>query len=114
MNLKQITKFCKFHFGNTGWIAVDEDLEVIWYRLEPKLFEADLQWNSFDELRVVCTKYTGDKDWKDTLTSIETKSCSSCHHNYSWIGADVGDYNYCSECPLNSYKNWKAKERRNE
>ena len=33
MNLEAITKFARCKFGNTGCIAVDENLMVHWYSL---------------------------------------------------------------------------------
>ena len=85
MNLESISRLCRYHFGSTGWIAVDSDGRVYWSIVEPT--REFLYWWA-NNSKIVCTKYTGDKEWKDTLTSlaaIETQ-CKSCenHHHYPY------------------------------
>ena len=93
MNLDSISRLCRYNFGSTGWIAVDEDLKVYWYQVEPHIFG---DWFARKGVyKLVCTKYTGDKDWKDTLTSLATIEplCLSCeNHRYS----DIKGGWYCS------------------
>ena len=91
MTLEQIAKVAKYHFGNTGWIAVDEDLRVYWYDVCPHPSEHDF-FCMGGEFVLVCTKYTGDKDWKNSLTKLDdTYQCLSCE-NHWFKGMDW----YCS------------------
>jgi len=69
MNLESISRLCRYKFGSTGWIAVDKDLRVYWYSVEPTCYEST--FDSVGSYKIVCTKYTGDKDWKQTLTKVE-------------------------------------------
>ena len=75
MNLDSISRLCRYKFGNTGWIAVDKDLQVAWFSDEPHRF-AGTWWLPSEVLdckaELVCTKYTGDKGWKDTLRQIQS------------------------------------------
>ena len=94
MNLEAITKLCRYHFGSIGWIAVDEDLNVYFYKKEPDINLRCNEWGTLISGSVlVCTKYTGDKDWKNTLTSLANieRDCHSCE-NQHW---EMDEYWYC-------------------
>ena len=93
MNLDSISRLCRYNFGSTGWIAVDEDLSVWFYSNKPHKIEG--YWVGLGT-RVVCTKYTGDKDWKDSLTSLANIEplCLSCeNHHVTSIHEEIW---YCS------------------
>ena len=95
MNLEQITKFCIWHFGLTGWIAVDKDLKVYWHDTKPYMDNEYYDWGTYEGVcELVCTKYTGDKDWRDTLTSLATIEllCNSCNNHHHTTSTSTGWY----------------------
>ena len=116
MNLESISRLCRYHFGSTGWIAVDENLEVYWSEFEPRILDDEFLADE-GSCEVVCTKYTGDKDWKDSLTSLANIEplCLSCeNHHVTSIHEEIW---YCYlqlTCPNNMCSGYKMRGRLDE
>ena len=44
MFMHQIKKFARYHFGKVGWIAMDNNKKVYWWKYKPKYDHHFKEW----------------------------------------------------------------------